>query len=388
MHDKDYFKRRRTITESQLNLILDEIKKDNNNVKLIKHISNLNSLDIIDIITSKNNILDELPKNIINYYKDVLLENFPEIISDCSISDFKLLSDFIEVIKDDEEADMYCKYIILNSTFNSEFLHKKFPGFFTPTALLNYSRNILKLSFIKKLKDYPYHINIGFFKSQPVSRKLIKSINRYPNKSHVTEFYRTFNSMLDKGEVYIEDDAYDLCTNPIVLENIMKKHSFKGLKQYLVYKSIVNNEHLKKVFFETQYIKTEHLKYLTDMDLNYYLSYNKYCTDEILINMYKNNKSINWFYINTKINISRFPNYIKYLLENEKNSLSIIEYNIKELHENNKIIYNLLELYKLNISPDIINYRLKQRVENLDIGIHSFNTNINNGITTAKSINI
>lgn len=388
MHDKDYFKRRRTITESQLNLILNEIKKDSNNMKLIKHISNLNSLDIIDIIKSRKNILDDLPKSIVNYYKEVLLENFPEIISNCSISDFKLLSEFIEVIKDDEEADMYCKYIILNTNFNSEFLHKKFPGFFTPTALLNYSKNILKLSFIKSLKDFPYHINIGFFKSQPVSRKLIKAVNRYPKKNCVNEFYHTLNSVLERSEVYIEEDAYSLCTNPIILENIMKIYSFKGIKQYFIYKSITNNEHLKKVFFETQYIKPEYIKYLTTDDLNYYLSFNKYCTDDILIDNYKNNNTVNWFYINTNINISKYPKYIKYLLENENNSISIIEYNINQLHKNNKIIYNLLELFSLNIAPDIINYHLKQRVINLDIGIHSLDINTNTNSKNIKNINI
>lgn len=388
MYDKEYFERRRTITETQLNLILNEIEKNTGNTKLINQISKLNSLDIIDIIKSKNNILDDLPKSIINYYKDVLLENFPEIISNCSISDFELLSDFIEVIKTDDESDLYCKYIILNSNYNSEFLNKKFPGFFTPTALLNYSRNVLKVSFIKSLKDFPYHINIGFFKSQPVSRKLIKAVNKYPNKDHVAEFYNTFNSVLENGVIYIEDDAYDLCTHPIILENIMKIYSFKGIKQYFVFKSIKKNEHLRKIFFETQNIKHEYLKYLTKTDLTHYLSFNNNCTDELLINTHKNNKDVNWFYINTNINISKYPNYIKYLLKNEDKSINIIEYNINQLHLNNKTIYNLLELLSLNILPDIINHHIKDRVKDLDAGIYASNIINKYNINLEKELKI
>ena len=358
------------LSQIDINIITDEIEKDSNNKILISKVKSFKDQSLLDLLISEKNLINQLPKSVINYYIDDIKYNFREILSNCSIQDISLLTTLINLCVDDEDIHKLSRKAMINTPLNPQELHFKFPDFFKERVVLNYSPVMLEERFLFKLKDFLGEMNTGFFILQPVTKSLIKKVIRNKNKTKVDRFFETLNFALNAGTAKIDEKALKYCIHPLTVEKLLCVYQFKRIEHFKIYNSLKNDEKLLICFVKNQNISKILLKYLIKKDIvHYYLAYNPYCSDETLINLHKTNKNINWLYVNTHINISEHVEYAKYLYS--VGELNVIEYNLLISDKEGKKINNLRTLQKLNVSRNILYEIFAKKVSEIDIGLHS-----------------
>lgn len=357
---------------NEVDILINELKKDSKYEKLIRQIYRMDKPDIISILTSKRNVLDSMPESIISYYEKDILDNYLIICKKCSISNLDLLEKIINKSKKDSLHTTACsESILLNTKLRPEFLYKRFYGYFSPHTILNYSPVPLKESFIFSIKSFAKYVNTGFFLVQPITKKILFRINWLSDPNDANRFFDCMKQCIDNNEVIIEPNTLvkSKCVNKITIPALIKKYNFSGSTLTYIFNTIKNDAEVLEVFFKTQEITTAIFKNpISQKYCHFYLAHNPFCTDDTLIETHKRYPDLNWLYVNTNINFSEHIDYCKYLIScGEKN---IIEYNIKKSLENNIKLKNPTRLLELHISEEAICKYLQKRASEFEIGIH------------------
>lgn len=357
---------------NEIDILINELKKDSKHEKLIKQIYRMDKPDIISILTLKRNVLDSMPESIISYYEKDILDNYLVICKKCSISNLNLLEKIINKSKEDYFYSTKCsESILLNTKLRPEFLYKRFYGYFSPKTILNFSPVPLKESFIFSINKFAKYVNTGFFLIQPITKKILFRINWLSDSKDANRFFDCMRQCIENNEAIIEPNTLvkSKCVNKITIPALIKKYNFNGSTLTYIFNTIKNDSENLEVFYKTQEITKSILK--NPVSKNYYhiyLTHNPFCSDDTIIEMHKNNPDLNWLYVNTNINFSEHIDYCKYLLScGEKN---IIEYNIKKSLENNIKLKNPTKLLELQILEEDISNYIEKRTSEFEIGIH------------------
>lgn len=356
----------------EINILINELKKDSKHEKLIRHIYRMDKPDIMSILTSRRNILDSMPNSIISYYEKDILDNYQVICKKCSISNLDLLEKIINKSKNDYSSATRCsESILLNTKLRPEFLYKRFYGYFSPHTILNYSPVPLEESFIFSIKSFAKYVNTGFFLIQPITKKILFRINWLSDPKDANRFFDCMRQCIDNNEAIIEPNTLvkSKCVNKITIPALIKKYNFNGSTLTYIFNTIKNDTESLEVFFKKQEITKSIFKdHISQNYYHFYLAHNPFCTDDTLIEMHKSRPDLNWLYVNTNINFSEHIDYCKYLIDcGERN---IIEYNIKKSLENNIKLKNPTKLLELQISEEAISKYLQKRTSEFEIGIH------------------
>lgn len=357
------------LTDINIKIIENEIKRHSNDIELINLLHQFKGQEFIRYLLSEKQILNKLPRSVIENSIDEIKENFRIVLTNCSIGDIKLLEILISCCVDSGDIYNLSRKAMLNTTLRPELLNSKFPNFFTETVLLNYSPVVLEEKYILKLKNLLPSINTGFFILQPVTKKLIKKIINTDNKEDLDRFFKALSVSLSEGKGVIERNALKYCINKSLIKQLLPKYSFTLPEQFKIYKLIKNDEECFIEFIKEQNLPKFFINHFIKNDLiHYYLAHNKYCTDDILINFYKSKKDINWLYVNTRINISNHIKYANYL--KDVGESGIIEYNVQINKENGETISNLRTLEKYDINKEVLYSAFSTKITELEMGIH------------------
>lgn len=358
---------------NEIDILINELKKDESKyAKLIKQIYRMDKPNIINILTLKRNMIDFMPESIISYYEKEILDNYLVICKKCSISNLNLLEKIINKSKKDNSQAKACsEAILINTKLRPEFLYKHFYGYFSPHTILNYSPVPLEESFIFSITRFAKHVNTGFFLIQPITKRILFHINWFSNSSDANRFFDCMKQCIENNEVIIQPNTLvkRKCVNTITIPALIKQYTFNGSTLKYIFNTIQNDTDSLEVFFKTQDITKAILKKpISKQYYHLYLTHNPFCTDDTIIEMHKNNPTLNWLYINTNINFSEHIDYCKYLINcGEK---YIVEYNIKKSLENNIKLKNPTKLLELEILEEDISQYLKKRTSEFEIGIH------------------
>lgn len=358
------------LSQIDINIIINEIKKNNNDKNLISYVEKFVNKDFITLLTSNKNIINNLPASIIKYYYSTIELEYKKVLSNCSIKDINLLSRLIKLCTNEDDIYNLSRDFMLNTQLRPELLYKKFPNFFAATVFLNYTPVPLDESLVFKVPNFPSEINTGFFLVQPITKKLMKKVLKYKDKASVERFFTTVNMCIERGTAKINNDALKYCIHPITLKNLLNNYNFSWREQVKIYNLAKHNNDLFITFIHTQNIPDFLLKRLIKNDfIHYYLASNPFCTDDFIIDLYKTNKDIDWLYVHTHINMSEHIKYAQYL--SEHGDSSVIEYSLSLSEKNGQKIKNLKKLRNLSIDETIIENILAKKVSELEIGIHN-----------------
>lgn len=358
------------LSQIDINIITNEIKKNNNDENLISYVKKFVNEEFITLLTSNKTIINKLPASIIKYYYNAIESEYKKVLSSCSIKDINLLSRLIKLCTDKDDIHNLSRSFMLNTQLRPELLYDTFPDFFNATVTLNYTPVPLKESFVFKVPNYPSEINTGFFLVQPITKTLMKKVLKYKNKESVERFFTTVNMCIERGTAKIDKDALKYCIHLTTLENLLNTHHFGWREQLKIYNLAKYNDDLFIAFIQTQNIPDFILKRLIKDDfMHYYLALNPFCEDDFIINLYKTNKNIDWLYVHTHINMSEHIKYAQYL--SEHGDSSVIEYSLSLSEKNGQKIKNLRKLRSLGIDNTIVENILAKKVSELEIGIHN-----------------
>lgn len=357
------------LSSIELDVLIDEIRKNDNNEFLIQHILGLKDSNLINILISKPNIINSLPKSIITFYENVIIDNYRIIISKCSIGDKQLLKKIIDRCIADDYAHQGSRDIALHSNLDAEYLYYTYKDFFTPKVILNFMTSPLRESFIFKINDFPRFVDRGFYYPHRITKSLLKRVDRNRNEESKDSFYNSLLKVIQTKVVMIDDSALSLCLKPMIIDDLMKTHSINGSTQSKLFKLVKKDESKLITFLETQNVSDFTLKYrIKECYLQYYLAKNKYYNDSVIIDYHKNKPNINWLYINTTINMSEHMDYVNYLLS--KGEHKIVEYNILLNYEKGVPLKNIRKLINLGLNKEILYNYLSNNLSGLEIGIH------------------
>lgn len=360
-----------TLSQIDINIIINEINQDSKDQELINYVKGFVNKDFLELLTSDRYIINKMPKTVLKFYNEYIELNFREILTYCSIEDITLLSNLINLCKANED-DVYnlSRKVMEFTTLDPEFLYNRFPTFFSERVVLNYSPKVLNEKFICKLFNFPAEINTGFFILNPVTKTLMKKILRYSKKESIESFFRALEMCLDRGTAKIEPDALKYCIHPLTLPHLLVKYQLDKKEQITVFNISKYNNDILIDFLKTQNVIPKILKKLVKRDaIKYYLAFNPYCTDDLLIELNKTNKNIDWLFIHTNINLSEHIEYAKYLSESG-NSL-ILESNLLLSEQNGQRIKNIRALQKLNVDNNLIQDIFAKKASEMEIGIHN-----------------
>lgn len=362
------------LTDTTIKIIENEIKRHSNDEELINLLHQFNGQEIINFLLSRKDIINKMPKSVIDTSIEEIKLNYNLVLTHCSIEDLKLLEELISCCVDSGEIHNLSRKAMLNTTLKPELLHKKFPNFFTDIVLLNYSPVVLDEKYILKLKNLVPNINTGFFILQPITKKLIKKVLQTPNIEDLNHFFKAFSVSISEGKGIIDKKALKYCIHPSLIKDILPKYEFSLMQLLKVYKLAKKDNDCFIELIKSQKLPNFFVNHFINDDLmHYYLAHNKHCSDDKIIELYKSKKKINWIYINTEINISNHIKYANYL--HEIDCSEIIEYNIQINKEKNEPISNLRTLSDYKINKDILHDAFLTKASELEIGIHLDNDN-------------
>ena len=443
MLESENFKRFSTKQKSIVNLeALEELKESVNQIdpkKIINNALNLANKQLIDNNKTKNEILDQTKKNVVNSFLSEI-ENIDKnldklrLISEQKLKDFKnsanLLvertqkenKEFISQLEgiNKENQMLEKKYLDLKNQFEDIQIKQK--NNLSQIEQMKSSEKILTLNkpvfndFLKQFKaQAPKQIIQDIEKQKDGFKSLVSEYNSTINKIIFSK--KIFDLKIEKEQKKIADmnnKIHDLEEeNTLVQQNFgnvveeLKKEikNLQGLKEdndkyrkmlYQLYNRLIGAFSLDKdINVKRKLLKLEKEDYkpnlLDDNEIFKYIklmisSMNRSTSDQLLRETIAYSNMITRVYLKNKINLKYEPystfKELKDIMEKNEETIEKLRNNVQEYEEKLKLMND--ENKKLN---KIINYFHQEKNKNIELKQNTLNLNYRNSVKFRKLTN-